>query len=98
MATECFASDIGFYGDIFVRQIVYPEVGDFVAEHDHAIDHVTMVSQGAVHITCEVTGTDKVVHAPGFVEVPAKARHRIVAVEPNSCTWCIFRGDAGSFN
>ncbi len=86
----CFAVDLGFYGNLFVRQVIYPQIGDYAPDHDHSNDHITMVSQGRVHITCQVTGLDNEFTAPAFVEVPAKSRHKIVALEPNSCTWCIF--------
>ena len=84
------ASDVGFFGNIFVRKIVFSCVGDVMPGHDHMFDHVTLVSQGSVHFRCQVTGIDKTIVAPAFIETPAKAYHDLIALEPNSVAWCIF--------
>lgn len=87
---EVFAVDVGLFGGIFVRKVLFPAIGDYVSGHDHALDHITMVSQGRIRFRCPVTGIDRDIVAPDFIETPARARHEMTAVEPNSCAWCIF--------
>lgn len=88
--TTAMAVDVGFFGGIFARQIVFADAGDVVPGHDHGFDHVTFVTQGRIRFQCDVTGVDREITAPAFVETPARARHTMTALVPESCAWCIF--------
>jgi hypothetical protein len=81
--------ELGYFGNIWVRQNLLERTGDTAGGHAHYHDHVTLLTSGAVEVTVE--GHDpKVFHAPTFIVIRKEHRHKIVALEDNTNYYCVF--------
>ncbi len=89
MATA-LAVDVAFYGRVFMRRVAFLAAGDVLPGHDHGRDHMSLVTRGRVRVVCPMLGTDRVLGAGDHIEVPARSRHELTALEPDSESWCIF--------
>ena len=87
--------EIGYFGNIFVRQIDLSEPGDIHPGERHYFDHVSLVTQG--QIRCEwrdpdgTTGTEfYAANTPrSAINMPATRWHTLIAITP-ATTWCLF--------
>lgn len=85
------ATEVGFFGNLFVRQLEFPQAGDFLPGHEHHFDHMTFVGRGGVRVHRDDTlEPDRTVWAPAFIKTPALARHSLHALEADTVAWCIF--------
>lgn len=82
-------SELGWFGNIWVRQNVLPSKGDAYAGHTHKFDHVTLLVSGRVLV--EVEGcAPKEFAAPTFIVVRKEHKHQITALENNTIYYCVF--------
>lgn len=81
--------DLGFFGNIWVRQHVLERAGDYAAGHTHKFDHVTFLTSGKAKV--EVDGyTPKEFTAPTFIVIRKDHRHTITALEDGTVYFCVF--------
>lgn len=72
---------------MFIRQMHFEEVGDFVEQHKHTYDHQTLLGHGSIR--AEVEGRVVDFKAPQVIFVRAGKAHKFTALEPNTVAYCI---------
>jgi hypothetical protein len=83
------SGDLGFFGNIWVRQNVLQKKNDASIGHKHHFDHVSLLTKGSVVV--EVDGYEPQTYtAPTFIIIKKEHIHRFVALE-DDCQWyCVF--------
>ena len=81
--------ELGFFGNIWVRQNVMESAGESFPGHKHKFDHVTLLSKGEIEV--EVEGyKPKIFKAPTFVVVRKEHNHKITALTDDVLYYCVF--------
>lgn len=81
--------ELGFVGNIWVRQHMLEKAGDTHGGHKHKFDHVTLLCQGQVEV--EVEGYEpKQFKAPTFIVIRKEHNHKIKALEDKTLYYCVF--------
>lgn len=81
--------ELGFFGNIWVRQNVLHKAGDIAGGHKHEFDHVSLLTQGTVRV--EVEGYDpKEFTAPTFIIIKKEHEHDFVAMTDDVNWYCVF--------
>jgi hypothetical protein len=82
-------TELGYFGNIWIRQHYYEKAGDHHDGHRHNFDHITMLAKGSVK--CEVEGYEpKVFTAPTFLTIKKELYHKFTALEDDTFYYCIF--------
>jgi hypothetical protein len=80
---------LGYFGNIWVRQNLLEKAGDFNRGHKHHFDHVSMLTNGRVRV--EVEGhAPKEFTAPTFIVIKKDQNHKFIALEDNTIWFCVF--------
>ena len=81
--------DLGYFGNIWVKQFAFNKIGQYSLGHKHDFDHVTLLVQGKVLV--EVEGFEpKEFVGPTFIVIKKEHRHKFTALS-DACIWyCIF--------
>ena len=92
----------GFFGNYFIRPNPVLNAGQEREGHYHYVDHVNMLVRGAYRVFSE--SKDGVKECwdvrveddgfPLFIEIKAECRHKFVALEDNTLSFCMFSKDA----
>lgn len=81
--------ELGYFGNIWIRQNLLEKVGDQGPNHKHAFDHVTLLAKGSVRV--KVEGHEpKIFTAPTFIVIRKEHSHQIISLENESVYYCIF--------
>lgn len=81
--------ELGFVGNIWVRQNYMEKAGDILGGHAHTHDHVSLLTSGKV--TVKVGDYEpKEFTAPTFIVIRKGLRHTITALEDNTVWYCVF--------
>lgn len=81
--------EVGFVGNVWVRQCLMEKKGDIVGGHLHYHDHVSLLCKGSVEV--EVDGSEpKTFIAPTFIVIKKDRRHQITALEDDTVWYCVF--------
>ena len=81
--------EMGYFGNIWVRQNVLPKAGDSAGGHKHKFDHISLLTSGKIKI--EIEGKEpKEFTAPTFIVVRKEQKHKITALEDNTIYYCVF--------
>lgn len=81
--------DLGYFGNIWVRQNVLPAAGDSLDGHKHHFDHVTLLVSGEVEV--EVEGfPPKKFAAPTFIVIRKEHQHKVTALINGTVFYCVF--------
>lgn len=81
--------ELGYFGNIWVRQNVLENVGDKTVGHYHHFDHVSLLASGSVRV--HVEGFEpKVFHAPTFIVIKKEHKHNFEALTENALWYCVF--------
>lgn len=82
-------SELGWFGNIWVRQNVLANLGDSYESHVHKFDHVTLLVKGKVSV--QVQGHEsKEFIAPTFIVIRKEHQHQITALENDTVYYCVF--------
>jgi hypothetical protein len=82
-------TELGFFGNIWVRQNNLQNIGEAHAGHKHKFDHVTLLANGSVQV--EFEGSEpKTFTAPTFMVIKKDKNHKITALEPDVLYYCVF--------
>jgi quercetin dioxygenase-like cupin family protein len=85
------AVDNGLFGHVFVRRVDYDGVGDTLPAHTHGQDHITVCCAGRLEVRIQNAPARVQTLRPGeWIEVPARAMHDLVALDPDTVSLCIF--------
>lgn len=82
-------NELGFFGNIWVRQQNLKKAGDVSEGHKHKFDHVTLLSKGSVMIYVEGKEPKKFT-APTFIVVRKEYNHHVQALEDDTVYYCVF--------
>ena len=81
--------ELGFFGNIWVRQHFLEKAGDVIEGHKHHFDHVSLLTNGKVKV--EVEGYEpKEFVAPTFIVIDKNHMHKITALEDKIVWYCVF--------
>ena len=81
--------ELGYFGNIWVRQNLLKNKGDFTNGHLHHFDHVSLLATGKVLV--EVDGFEpQEFTAPTFIVIKRDHNHKFVALEDNTLWYCVF--------
>jgi hypothetical protein len=89
MSESTIIHQLGFFGNIWVRQNVIGKSGDFVEGHKHEFDHVSLLTSGSVEVEVEGYGPKKFV-APTFIVIKKEYMHKFTALEDDTVWYCVF--------
>lgn len=81
--------ELGYFGNIWVRQHFLAKAGNAHPGHKHHFDHVTLLARGEVTVEIEGYEPKKFV-APTFIIVKKEHSHRIVAESDEVLYYCVF--------
>jgi hypothetical protein len=83
------AFELGYFGNIWVRQNVLELAGEAHEGHEHKFDHVTLLVSGKVNV--EIAGEPaKEFTAPTFIVIRKEHRHKITALADGTVYYCVF--------
>lgn len=81
--------ELGYFGNIWVRQNILKKVGHCFNGHKHHFDHVSLLATGKVLV--EVEGFDpSEFTAPTFIIIKKEHIHKFTALEDNTLWYCVF--------
>jgi hypothetical protein len=81
--------NLGYFGNIWVRQNYLHKAGEYMAGHLHSFDHVSLLTQGKVRV--EIDGFEpKEFTAPTFIVIKKEYKHKFTALEDNTLWYCVF--------
>jgi len=81
--------EMGYFGNIWVRQNELEKSGEFHDGHKHYFDHVTLLVKGKVQV--QVEGHDaKEFTAPTFIIIKKELEHKITALTDDVVYYCVF--------
>jgi len=91
--------ELGFIGNIWVRQNYLELAGDKVGGHIHFFDHVSLLAKGSVEVFIDGQNPRQF-KAPTFIVIRKNHKHEIVALEDDTSWYCVFaaRDIDGSIN
>ena len=81
--------ELGYFGNIWVRQNLLKKSGEITQGHKHHFDHVSLLATGKVRV--EVEGFEpKEFTAPTFIVIKKEHSHKFIALEDNTLWYCVF--------
>jgi hypothetical protein len=81
--------ELGYFGNIWVRQNLLKKSGEVTQGHKHHFDHVSLLATGKVRV--EVEGFEpKEFTAPTFIVIKKEHSHKFTALEDNTLWYCVF--------
>lgn len=81
--------ELGYIGNIWVRQNHLEKIGDQVGGHIHYFDHVTLLAKGSISVQID-ENEPKTFTAPTFVVIKKEHRHKITALVDDTYYYCVF--------
>jgi hypothetical protein len=89
MSSSVQRSELGYFGNIWVRQNLLKNAGDSTAGHKHRFDHVSLLAQGRVRV--QVEGHEpKEFSAPTFIVIRKEHNHTFTALADGTIWYCVF--------
>lgn len=82
-------NELGFFGNIWVRQHTFDKAGEFIEGHKHHFDHVSFLTNGKAKVEVEGYPAKEFV-APTFIVIRKDHEHKITAMEDNTNWYCVF--------
>ena len=80
IAVSCVAS-------VYVRHMVFKNIGDIELGHSHQFDHQTLVAKGSINV--KANGKETVFTAPHCVFIKAGVEHELTSLEEDTVVYCI---------
>lgn len=81
--------ELGYFGNIWVKQNVLEREGDSFDGHEHKFDHVTLLTSGKVQV--EIQGKEpKDFTAPTFIVIRKEQKHKMTALEDGTVYYCVY--------
>ncbi|OQW34876.1 MAG: hypothetical protein A4E20_01480 [Nitrospira sp. SG-bin2] len=72
---------------MWVRQLLFEQVGDTHRGHYHSEDHATLLTYGSLSIN--VDGVGHTYTAPHIIVITKGKRHDLTALEPGTLAYCV---------
>ncbi len=83
-------SELGFFGNIWVRQNNMEKKGESFPGHKHRFDHVTLLVKGEIEIEVEGKSQPKQFKAPTFIIIRKEHNHKVTALTDDVMYYCVF--------
>ena len=80
-------SHMTMVANTWIRQMHFPNAGNYMAGHKHTFNHTTLLAKGKFRVKVNGHITDYT--APQVVIIKAGLEHKIVALEDDSLAYCI---------
>ena len=81
--------ELGYFGNVWVRQNYLAKVGDAHPGHKHHFDHVSLLATGKVRVTVEGYPS-KEFTAPTFIVIKKEHNHTFEALADGTLWYCVF--------
>ena len=81
--------ELGYFGNIWVRQNVLEKAGDTTDGHYHLFDHVSLLAKGTVEVEIEGYPPKQFV-SPTFIVIKKEYKHKFTAVTDDVLWYCVF--------
>jgi hypothetical protein len=81
--------ELGYIGNIWVRQNVLEKAGEVSQGHKHLFDHVTLLAKGTVEVSVE-GHEPRQFEAPAFIAIKKEYAHHFKAVTDDVLWYCVF--------
>lgn len=81
--------ELGYIGNVWVRQNVLEKAGDESQGHKHLFDHVTLLAKGTVDVSIEGHKPHRFA-APTFISIKKEHAHKFKAVTDDVLWYCVF--------
>lgn len=78
---------ISLVSNVWIKQMVFENVGDISAGHAHLFDHQTLLAYGAVEVN--VNGKTANFSAPTIIYIKSGQIHEIKSTQPGTVCYCI---------
>lgn len=83
------SAELGYFGNIWVRQNLLAKAGTETVGHKHRFDHVSLLAQGKVRV--HVEGHEpKEFTAPTFIVIRKEHNHTFTALTDDTMWYCVF--------
>jgi hypothetical protein len=83
------SNELGYVGNVWVRQNILEEAGQSNQGHKHKFDHVSLLTSGKVSV--EVEGYEpKEFTAPTFIVIKKEHSHKFIALQDKTVWYCVF--------
>jgi hypothetical protein len=82
-------SELGYFGNIWVRQNNIEKAGESFPGHKHKFDHVTLLTKGSIEIEVEGHQPKKFV-APTFIIIRKDHKHKVTSLTDDVLYYCVF--------
>lgn len=81
--------ELGYFGNIWVRQNVLEKTGDSAGGHYHLFDHVSLLAKGTVEVEIEGYPPRQFI-APTFIVIKKEYKHKFTAITDDVLWYCVF--------
>jgi len=81
--------ELGYFGNIWVRQNYLEKAGEAHPGHKHNFDHVSLLASGKVRVTVDGY-PPKEFSAPTFIVIKKEHNHHFEALEDGTLWYCVF--------
>jgi quercetin dioxygenase-like cupin family protein len=82
-------SELGYFGNIWVRQNTIEKSGESFPGHKHKFDHVTLLVRGSIEVQVEGHPA-KQFTAPTFVIIRKEFEHKVTSLTDDVIYYCVF--------
>lgn len=83
------SNELGYVGNIWVRQNILEKAGQSNQGHKHKFDHVSLLTSGKVSV--DVEGYQpKEFTAPTFIVIKKEHNHKFTALQDGTVWYCVF--------
>ena len=83
-------SELGFFGNIWVRQNNMEKKGESFPGHKHKHDQVTLLVKGEIEIEDEGKSKPKQFKAPTFLIIRKEHNHNVTSLTDDVMYYCVF--------
>jgi hypothetical protein len=81
--------ELGYFGNVWVRQNYLTKTGDTHPGHKHHFDHVSLLAAGKVRVTID-GHPPKEFTAPTFIVIKKEHNHKFEALADGTLWYCVF--------
>jgi len=82
-------AELGYFGNIWVRQNTIEKAGESFPGHKHKFDHVTLLAKGSIEVEVEGHAPKQFV-APTFVIIRKEHEHKVTSLTDDVIYYCVF--------
>jgi quercetin dioxygenase-like cupin family protein len=85
---RAYSKTEGLLGHLYIRTMIFDREGDFIEQHEHRFDHVTIVIRGPLMM--KVDGVETVANEGERLLVRRGRKHGFTAKADDCLAYCIY--------